>query len=247
MNGKHTDQPFYLNRKTFAILSILLSIGFAYVAWYLYRQSDKPNDEILFKLGEFALQIAIFVLIGAAVKEIVEWRTAEKGRYLKDAEMRADFLKRLRDMHIKILQSRDLMLAHQSAKTWAEESRNLMQVIPELEEISEELKVYTNLFEEQEQIEEGVEGIITYLKNCREEYMSNHEAVGSDWKATGRLDDTINKRGMVWYRDFTSGTDKYEADYIRNLKRAKLRMRSQVYGEKGDYQRHEPERTEARS
>ena len=233
MNGKHPEQPFYLGRKAFAIISLLLAIGFAYLAWYLYRQTGKPNDEMLFKLGEFALQIAIFVLIGAAVKEIIEWRTAEKARYLKEADGRAHFLRKLRDMHIKILQSRDLMSAHQSARTWAEESRNLMQVIPELEEILEELKVYPNLFTDQEQIVEGIKGMITYLNKCRDEYMRNHEAVDSDWKASLKLDNTINNCGMVWYRDFSSGTNEYVSEYIKNLKRAKLPMRSQVYGEKG--------------
>jgi hypothetical protein len=128
-----------------------------------------------------------------------------------------------------VLNSRDLMRAHKSPKTWTEQSRRLIAYIPELEEIAEDLRVAPSLFGDvQQSIIEGIVEMIRYLHSCRDEYVTSHESVDADWP-TKTLADTIKERGMSWTRDFVDGAGTYRSQYTSNLLKAKLPMRQAVY------------------
>jgi len=96
-------------------------------------------------------------------------------RHLAKLEARKEFLRRVRAVHVTIQNARDLMNAHQSAKTWGEQSRRLMKLRPEVEEISEDLKASDSLFVRQSEIIDGLEGIASYLAKAGEEYVRSHK------------------------------------------------------------------------
>jgi len=222
-------RPFILRRGPFAIIAILLAVGFGLLAWSLYYHAKKSNEEFILKLGEHALQITIFVLMGAAIKEFIDWRTVEKDRLAKNENIRIELLKRLRDIHLKIMNSKDLMQAHMSAKTWSEQSRELLQRIHELAELYEDLQASPDLFYDQKKISEGIDGMIDYLNLSREEYKENHNHVDEDAKKSHKLEHTVEKYKMDWFKGFIEESQKYKAGYTENLKNAKFTMREQVY------------------
>lgn len=234
MSSTHEKQPFYLRKSLFAIFSLVLAGAFTFLARYLYRRAGKPTDDFVGKLGEYALEIAVFVLVGAAVKEVIDWLIEQRARRLREADKRADFLRRLRDVHVRVMYSRDLIVAHKSPKTWTEQSQDLMRRVPELEEISEDLKATPGLFRHQSKIEEGIGGMMSYLTQCRDEYVINHPKIvtSSDAETISKYHKAMNEGGLPWYAGFLAGGSTYTSDYVGNLTKSKGEMRQQVYGSK---------------
>jgi hypothetical protein len=232
MADRESNRPVILRRAPFAALSIGLAFGFAFLAFRLFALAGKSNQEFFLKLGEHTLQIAVFVLIGAAVKEFIDWRVTEKARHAKDTDLRRDFLRRLREIHVQVMLARDLMLAHYSAKTWAEKSRDLIELTHEVEELQEDLNASPDLFEHQPGIQKAVNEILAYLELAKHEYIKNHDQVDSDWKNGLKLGDTVEKCDMSWFADFSAGSNLY-GGYLDSLTNAKGAMRRQVYRAEG--------------
>jgi len=212
------------------VLAIAIAGVLIFVGLRLYTLGAKPLEDFYVKLGELALQLAVVVIVGALVKTVVDWGTSQRARYLEKLEARKEFLRRVRAIHVAIKYSRDLLNAHRSAKTWTEQSRRLMELRPDVEEISEDLKASPKLFAKNIEIINGLEGIITYLEEAAEEYVRSHEAVDSGYNAGKSLAQTIQDRNMTWIRDFIEGGEGYKKKYEANLSRSKSPMRLEVYG-----------------
>lgn len=209
----------------FSMVGLLIFVG-----WQSYATAGKPSVDFYAKLGELALQLAIVVIIGTFVKVIVDWGTSQRIRHTEKLEAQKGFMKRVRAMHVSIQYARELMNAHHTAKTWAEQSRRLMELRPEIEEISEDLKASKNLFEKQEAIISGLEEIIKYLEEEKDEYVNHHESVDNGFKNGKCLKETIAENKMTWVRDFMDGGDNYSNSYKENLTNLKGAMRSEIYG-----------------
>lgn len=215
----------------FAAIALLASGGLILSGQYLYSVGGKPVTDFYGKLGELALQLSVVVIVGALLKVLLDWGSSQRARYREKLEHRQEFLRRVRAMHVAIQNARDLMNAHRSPKTWSEQSRRLMELRPEVEEIAEDLKASANLFEKQIEIIDGLEAIIKYLEKAGEEYVNSHEAVDSGYKAGRRLDDTILEEKMSWVHDFMQAGETYKHDYVANLTKSKGAMRHDVYGD----------------
>jgi hypothetical protein len=214
----------------FAAVALCVA-GFAIlVGWQLYASAAKPPTDFYAKLGELALQLAVVVIVGAFVKELVEWGASQRARYAEKIEARKEFMRRVRAMHVAVQNARDLMNAHRSPKTWGEQSRRLMELRPEVEEISEDLKASGNLFANQIAIVDGLEKIIAYLQSAGDEYVRSHDAVDNGHKTGRSLVSTLEEKSMTWVRDFMAGGEGYKANYEANLTKSKGAMRSEVYG-----------------
>jgi DNA-binding transcriptional MerR regulator len=214
----------------FATFAVFVAVVAIVIGWSLYAHAARPATEFYAKLGEISLQLAIVIIIGALVKAMVDWGTSQHSRYREQLEDRKEFLRRVRAMHVTIQNARDLMNAHASARTWGEQSRRLMQLRPEVEEISEDLKASRKLFAKQSQIVDGLEAIVTYLNEAGNEYVEKHSAVDRGHKDSQRLLDTISQENMAWVRNFMEGGDGYKNSYEANLTKSKGAMRAEVHG-----------------
>lgn len=107
------NQPFLLRRWPFSIASLILAGTFACLAYRLYRVADRTSD-FLPKLAEYALQISVIALLGAAVKEFLDWRNIARTQHEKQDGHRAEFLRRLREAHSQVSHSQYLMWVHNS-------------------------------------------------------------------------------------------------------------------------------------
>jgi hypothetical protein len=230
MTNTEPKRPPILGTVVFAAVALCVAGFSILVGWQLYATAAKPITDFYTKLGELALQLAVVVIVGAFVKVLVDWGTSQRARYAEKIAARKEFMRRVRAMHVKIQNARDLMNAHKSPKTWSEQSRGLMELRPEVEEISEDLKASGNLFTNQITIVEGLEKIISYLQCAGDEYVRSHDAVDSGHKAGKSLVETIDKNDMTWVRDFMAGGESYKSNYEANLTKSKGAMRSEVYG-----------------
>ena len=219
-----------LGTALFGAIAIGVAVASVLVGRHLYNVASKPATDFYAKLGELALQLAVVVIVGALVKVAVDWGASQRARYLEKLEARKEFMRRVRAMHVTIQNARDLMNAHHSAKTWGEQSRRLMELRPEVEEISEDLKASDSLFAEQTEIVNGLEAIISYLAKAGEEYVKNHNLVDIRHRAGHSLSSTIDNCKMIWVRDFMAGGEDYKNNYEANLTKSKGAMRAEVYG-----------------
>jgi hypothetical protein len=223
-------KPPLIGTILFSAIAIFVAGALVCVGWFLYTFAAKPPAEFYAKLGDLTLQLGVVVIVGALVKVIIDWGASQRIHYLEKLETRKEFMRRIRAVHVTIQNSRDLMNAHQSAKTWGEQSRRLMELRPEVEEISEDLKASHNLFAEHTKIIEGLESIIQYLEEAGKEYVRSHDAVGSGYQSKKTLLETIEQINMSWVRDFMDAGKNYKSMYEENLTKCKGSMRSEIYG-----------------
>jgi len=217
----------------FALGALCVAGASGLLAYGFYVLAGKPITDFYAKLGELALQLSVVVIIGALLKAILDWGTTQRARDLEKVETRLEFMRRVRSVHVRVENSRDLMNAHGTPKTYAEQSRKLMELRPEIEEIAEDLKASEALFARQQEIIAGLEGISSYLQEGAEEYIRSHEAVSRGFvpeRARQSFLDTVEQERMGWVKDFMSGGAGYRDKYLANLGRAKGTMRAEVYG-----------------
>jgi len=226
-------KPPILGTILFALIAISVAFGSTLVGYRLYILARKPIPDFYTKLGDLALELSVVVIVGALIKAVVDWGTSQRRRHDEKIETRLEFMKRVRAMHVAVENSRDLLNAHGTPRTYGEQSRRLMELRPEVEEISEDLKASSDLFEEQRIIVDGLEGIVNYLRQGGEEYVRCHEAVDAGFNPqNARLSffSTAESKGMEWIRDFMGAGREYRRNYVANLSKAKGTMRSEIYG-----------------
>ena len=147
-----------------------------------YEVADQHQRIFFTKLGDLTLQLAIVVIVGALVKELLDWSNAQLRRYRDRLESRMDFLKRVRAAHVEVEFARDLLNAHRSGKTYVERLQRLIILRAEIAEIIMDLKAAPRLFSGQQGILEGLERIVDYIEEGRSEYIEHHDAVDTDAK-----------------------------------------------------------------
>ena len=197
----------------------------------LYSASGVSSDAFELKLGELVLQLAVIVIVGALAKTLVDWGTSQRARHQERVERRLEFMRRARAMHVTVESARTLLNAHRSPKTYGEQCRRLMQLRPEVEEISEDLAAAPGLFRGQREIRTGLEGLVDYLVECQDEYVRHHDDIGLDYEPGDKIDETLERCRMTWMTDFMAGGKHFREEYDGNLVRCKGAMRAQVYGE----------------
>jgi hypothetical protein len=230
LEGRISSAVPLLGTILFAVAAIGAAVASVLLGRHLFDLASKPAIDFYAKLGELALQLSVVVIVGAMVKVVIDWGTSQRARYLEKLENRKEFMRRVRAMHVVIQNARDLMNAHQSAKTWAEQSRRLMELRPEVEEIAEDLKASASLFAGQTEIVDGLEAIISYLAAAGKEYVRCHGAVATGHKDGQKLSATLNKESMTWVIDFMTAGQGYKNGYEANLSKSKGAMRREVYG-----------------
>lgn len=230
MKFRGLKKPSMLGPALFASIAVGMAAMLVFVGRYLYSLSDKAGPEYYAKLGELTLQLAVVVIIGTLLTLILEWGASQRARDLKKREDQKEFLRRVRAMHVTIQYANDLMNAHLSPRTWGKQSRRLIRLRSEVEEIVEDLKASDGLFKRQPAIVDGLEAIISYLGDARKEYVDSHSAIDSGYKAGEGFSETIDKKKMSWTRDFIARGEIFQNRYEANLTRSKGAMRKEVYG-----------------
>jgi DNA-binding transcriptional MerR regulator len=215
----------------FTIFAICLAFLLLVIGWRLYDMGEKKGTEYYALLGELIMQLAVLAVAGALFNFLFHWGTSQSARYFEKLAERKEFLRRVRTMHVTIQNARDLLNADSSAKTWNEQSRRLMELRAEVQEICDDLQESGRLFEQQIAIVDDLKAIIKYLKKGDEEYVRCYVAVDEGDKAASSLSNTIEHEKMTWVRDFMDKGDEYTKRYEKHLKASKGAMRREIYSD----------------
>lgn len=223
-------KPPVLGLVVFAGTVVIAASLSTLAGYYFFELAAKTESEFYSELGTLSLQLAVLVILGALLKLLLDWGFSQRARYSQLLEARKEFLRRVRAVHVEIQNARDLLNAHRSAKTWSKQSRRLMALQPDLEEICEDLKAAHELFPDQGGLVASLEAMVAYLTEAGAEYVRCHTDVDGGWKGNETLDDTINASKMTWAREFMNEGTAYKNKYEVHLKRVKGAMRKGVYG-----------------
>ena len=227
MNRKQT----FTRNTTLLLFMIWLLLVLASVYIFNYVDSTQGLNDFLEQLAKLLLQAAIIVFIGAVLNFILNRLYKQKEKEEADRQNRIEFLRRVRAVHTTIQTSQTLLIAHKSPKTYVEVMRKLIQLVYDVIEIEEDLKVTVDLFSEKTKMVSALENISSYIKEGVEEYKKFKKYVESkyDKNVDDNLSPAINERDIKWLNDFWNGDGDYKSIYGINITVIKSELRKAVY------------------
>ena len=158
-----------------------------------------------------------------------DWGAKINSRFRASREQKIDFLRRVRDISVRVNYAQDLLNAHKSGRTYGERLREIILMRGEITEIVEDLKANRNLFEQQSEIERALIEINKYLNRGREEYINCHDKVDADAKKGKKIQTSIEQLDMKWTKDFMASGEDYSSNFYDELFESKGKMRTQAY------------------
>jgi len=182
-------------------------------------------------LADLLLQLALIVVLGTAIKLVVDGYADRRAMLEREQQERLELLRRMRAQHVKVAFAQRLILAHQSGKTYTEQLRTLMIVGAELEDLAEDVRATGNVFgDDQGSVIAGIEEIVSYLADGSAEYVNCHAKVDADAVAKKNLEQMISSHDMVWIKAFIAPSPNFPVTYAMALAKCKGRMRQHAYG-----------------
>lgn len=213
----------------FTLFCFIGAAALVFIAKLIFDGSDP--DTFRRKFAELALQLALIVVLGALFKFLVDGYANHRTKLEQDQEKRIELLRRLRAQHVRVSYARRLIMAHGSGLTYTQQVRELMLVIPELEDIAEDVKAAKSLFRPDDTtIVGGIEKLVEYLTGGADEYVRCHGFVDADAIASKPLEVTIREHNMLWVDQFITTVPDFPERYHVALTLSKGSMRKHVYG-----------------
>lgn len=212
---------FFFYALLVAFAAALLLLG------YVLYQADP--DTFQRRFADLLLQLSLVAVIGGVVKLLIDWGAKINSRFRASREQKIDFLRRVRDISVRVNYAQDLLNAHNSGKTYGERLREIILMRGEIIEIVEDLKANRNLFEQQSEIERALIEINKYLNRGREEYIKCHDKVDADAKKGKKIQTSIEQLDMKWTKDFMASGEDYSRNFYDELFESKGKMRTQAY------------------
>jgi hypothetical protein len=200
--------------------SLALPVGLAVLSLVLVLSARKlyttsPENTFGRQLAETLLQLAV-VSAGGALLDIVAKSLAT---LRTDVDKRRDLLTRMRNAHVRIAHARRLLAAADSKKTYVDQMGQFLLIIPELEDIEQDVAASRRLFTERDrkQICAGIRQIVCYLERLCDEYAcwATSRSHGSRWREQPEIADFLKeKRFPVEYDVGISLSKGVIRDYV---------------------------------
>ena len=210
----------------FYAMLVALAAALLLLGYVLY---EVDPDTFQRRFADLLLQLSVVVVIGGVIKLLIDWGAKINSRFRASREQKIDFLRRVRDISVRVNYAQDLLNAHKSGKTYGERLREIILMRGEITEIVEDLKANRNLFEQQSEIERALIEINKYLNRGREEYIKCHDKVDADAKKGKKIQTSIEQLDMKWTKDFMASGEDYSSNFYDELFESKGKMRTQAY------------------
>jgi hypothetical protein len=223
------------------IVLLVIAATLVLVAQAVYNKDDASGFPSVLATGVL-LNGAVVVTLGAIVTTVLSIAAEIRSRRERAADKRLELFRRMRDAHVRMALIRQILLAQRDAATYHKQMRALQQVIKDMQEIREEVRVSGRLYDHGDRrlIVKGIAQLIIYLQKGVSQYVT--------WctPADGQTPETRpDKEGswiVVLVADHDAGrtTDDpgnkdwepkghMPADYNEGLEQSKLIMRAYVY------------------
>jgi pimeloyl-ACP methyl ester carboxylesterase len=219
--------PFHLRDSSIFAALVILAGGVVALAYALHHGSGR--DSFRRSLADALINLAILGLVGALITALVAWQARGREEMSQRQQQRVDFLRRLAGANQRVQVARRLIDTHDSARTYSEQLRALIATRASLEDLREDLRFADGLFNQQEQIGQNIEQLITYLERGEDEWNRHKLKVDSEWERARSAKKIFRNLKISWVVDFIEGDNAYKSDYEAHLIKAKSTMRDGVY------------------
>jgi hypothetical protein len=237
---------FWLARRPWVWPLLLIVVLGAVAAWLVnyahsnYDPRDKDSWQSVVASG--VLSGAVVVVLGAAVTALVALVGELRARTERQRDKRLDLFRRMRGAHVRVAFTQQILWAQRDGATYRERIGDLLQVIKDLEEIREEVKVSGRLYgADRTQIMHGIALIIVFLQKGVFQF--------DEWSGTARKWANAPEKG--WLKELVEqlheehfseesklipSDERWEpkgnmpSAYDAGLAKSKLVMRAYVYG-----------------
>lgn len=159
---------FWLAKRPWVWPALLIIVLAAAAVWLVdyahnkYDPGDKDSWQTVYASG--VLNGAVVVVLGAAVTALLALVGELRARTERQRDKRLDLFRRMRGAHVRVALTQQILRAQPDGATYRERMRDLLQVIKDLEEIREEVKVSGKLYRaHRTRIMHGIAQIIVFL------------------------------------------------------------------------------------
>ena len=236
---------FWLAKRPWVWPAIIVVVLLAAAAWLVdvahdnYDASGPNSWQSVLASG--VLNGAVVVVLGAAVTALLALMSELRARTERERDKRLELFRRMRDAHVRVALTQQILRAQRDGGTYRERMRDLLQVIKDLEEVREEVRVSGKLYRaHRTRIMHGIAEIIVYLQRGISQYneWSKTAVEGSKAPDKGWLKELVEKRNSK-KSELDPSKEDWEPQgnmpraYDRGLEKSKFVMRGYVYGSRG--------------
>jgi hypothetical protein len=183
-------------------------------------------------VAEALIEIAFVVVVGAALNHLLQAAARTRAEAEAKRGKSLEFLQRLRSLGAEVEHARKLMTVQQTAKTYAEQHRALMQITPRLTDLRQELHAERDLFDDQHAttITDDIGRLIEYLNAGESEFRGHYKDVkvvpGPEYSIAAVPD---SRNVLAWTWDFIEGGPGFRNSCAVPLADAKTLLRAYAY------------------
>jgi hypothetical protein len=226
---------------TATIFTFLAALTAAVVFALASYHWSKSYDQFVENAAALLLELGMLVIFGLLIGVLINNGVTRRARKLEELQRLKEFIRRAAAINAKVQNARDLLVAAWSGKTWGEQSRRLMEVRPEVEDLSEDVKFSSELFSNPVDVLQKLQKIADYLEEGRKEYLEKRDEI-EDAYNTSQIKEEGKKReraqgafdskllSMPWAIGLVTGRDAYKTDFEPSIIEIKKILRTAVYG-----------------
>jgi len=248
-----TFKRWWLRPLVLVVVLLGMAAGLVFLARYFYG-NGQPGFRRELATGAL-LNGAAVVLLGAIVTTALSIAAEFRSRRERTAERRFELFHRMRTAHVRVALTQQILRSQQDPVTYQEQMRALLQVVKDMGEIREEVKVSGGRlydYTDRTWIIRGIGEILIYLQEGVTEYSDWSAAGGRRRRTRGRdragmpasrpndenawVVELVDDYDVVPRRWVGPGDDEWPApggmppEYEVGLEQSKLIMRAYVYG-----------------
>ena len=162
---------------TLTILIILIAV-FGLGLWaviFFYMQTDDSVNELLIHIGKTGATLSLITVLGALVRQALKERDETRIKEKEKQDFYRGLLADFKSVYDRVENCRLLVEAHRSAKTYGEQSRELVGGVVTLHNIRRALDPeFPKLKEE---LEEPIDAMIKFLKKLLAEFRNKYRGI----------------------------------------------------------------------
>lgn len=246
LQGPETPQRWWLWPLGVLVVLLLVAAALVLVAQRVYDKADPDGFPSSLAKGVL-LNGAVVAILGAIVATILSSAAEGRSRNEVAADKRLGLFRRMRDAHVRVALSQQVLRARRDTDTYHRQMLVVQEVVKDMEEIREEVKVSVRLYDDVDRrmIMRGIallsiylnEGVCEYVEWCKTAETSETRPDGEEsWVDVLAADHDGDPPTPDPGAKDDPGAEDWESSgrmppkYEDGLEQSKLVMRHYVYG-----------------
>jgi hypothetical protein len=170
--GPETSKRWWLGPLGVLVGLLLVAATLVLVAQRVYDKADPDGFQSSLAKGVL-LNGAVVAILGAVVATVLSIAAEIRSRHEAAADTRLGLFHRMRHAHVRVALSQQILRARRGPETYHEQMLVLQEVVKDMEEIREEVKVSGRLYDDVDRrmIMKGIALLIIYLNKGVSEYV----------------------------------------------------------------------------